>query len=199
MQPPHVILVSGLSCSGKSTLADSVARALDGEMVRVDDYYFETDPSDFDSTDFDDPAMIDIGLLTMHLRQLKMGMPVQSQHYDFSECRYTRFRAVLPKSFLIVEGQYAATYVPLLDLACLSIYLDVSPELCLSRRLTRDQKTLHRSLADSQHRFQSKVVPAFEKHRLALRTNSNLILGAGSQSQWLLQVKDALSALGLKV
>lgn len=192
MPTPRLILISGLSCSGKSTLAQNLANALDGEMIRIDDYYFETDPADFATTDFDDPTMIDVVHLANHLTQLKAGCSVDSPHYDFTECRYTAHRIVAPCPFLIVEGQYAALYPELTALADVTVFLDVPTQTCLERRICRDESTLHRARLDIEQRFQQKVAPAFEKHRPTIVQNCRLILTPAPQAEWQSQVLENL-------
>ncbi len=191
-QRTHVLLISGLSCSGKSTLARNLADHLSGEMIRMDDYYFETDQADFASTNFDDPAMIDFELLTRHVSELRSGVPVQSPRYDFVECRYTSFRLIEPTPILIVEGQYTGVNSGLLDLCDLSVYLDVSNEECLERRLQRDCTEFGRTREDSNSRFVERVIPAFDIHRSALMRNSRLHLASDSQRSWMTSVLSAL-------
>ena len=195
MQVPTILLISGLSCSGKSTLAQNLAVALNGEKIRIDDYYFETDPAEFEKTDFDDPNTIDVNLLASHLRALKSGTAIESPHYDFVECRYTEFRTIHPQPYLIVEGQYAAYYPALQKLSDMTIFLDVPIETCLNRRLERDQKILHRSLEDSMNRFEQRVAPTFVAHRKVIMENSSLCLSSASQFEWQTAV---LAALQLK-
>ena len=180
-----MLLISGLSCSGKSTLARNLADRLGGEMIRMDDYYFESDPASFETTNFDDPKMINFELLVHHVVELKGGRAVDSPIYDFVKCRYIAHRKVVPPPFLIVEGQYTSLNEALLEQSSLGIFLEVEDEECIRRRLQRDCQELGRSQEESLARFGNRVLPAFNLHREALKRNSDLHLVSNTQEAWL--------------
>ena len=184
MSDLKIILISGPSCAGKSTLAENLRSALQGERICLDDYYYESDPADFATTNFDDPALINIPLLVEHIVKLRSGSKVDSPKYDFNLCQYTSYRELHPNPYLVIEGQYAALYEDLKPHVELSVFLDVELTTCLARRIDRDFQTLGRPPEEAAHRFNTNVAPAFQSHRDQLLANSHLILTSETRPNW---------------
>ena len=85
--PPVMMAVAGASGSGKTTLAVELARALGGLHFSLDNYYRDLGHMPLEQRvrqNFDDPAMIDVGLLARHVEKLSRGEAVKRPVYDFA-------------------------------------------------------------------------------------------------------------------
>lgn len=187
-----VVVISGLSCSGKSTLTRRLAQELGAACLALDDYYFETDPELRESTNFDDPAIFDWALLAEHVRSLRSGVAIETPIYGFNECRRIGARHVPVRDVTVVEGQYCALDETLMALADLTVMLDVDVETCLARRIERDH-TLHRTSEESIARFRSEILPRYRAIESTLRDRSTLILQADAAHDWVSAIKSGLA------
>ena len=73
---PVVLGIAGASGSGKTTLATELARELDGVHFPIDNYYLDLSHLPFEErihANFDDPALIESGLLATHVAALARG------------------------------------------------------------------------------------------------------------------------------
>ncbi|MDR3691554.1 MAG: AAA family ATPase [Fimbriimonas sp.] len=179
-----VIAICGLSCAGKTTLAVRVARALGGERICLDNYYFPTDPSSFASTNFDDPAMVNAARAADDIRRLTQGETIDGPIYDFTLCQTVGYLPLRPLPVIVVEGQYAALYPEIRKVADLAVLLDPDWHICLARRVERDATVLARPRDESRDRFEHDVLPSFNEHHLALVEHCDLILTDGDSAQW---------------
>ena len=87
-----IIGVTGLSCSGKTTVSEHLKRIL-GEheclLLSMDDYYRELTPEQYkvlyaDQADinFDQPDAINFELLVSHINDIKMNKSVDLPKFD---------------------------------------------------------------------------------------------------------------------
>lgn len=190
-----VVVVSGLSCSGKSTLLRRLGDDLGAACLALDDYYFATDPDLRESTNFDDPAIFDWALLNRHVQALRSGLAIDTPIYGFNECRAIGARHVPVRDVTVVEGQYCALDETLVSLADLTVMLDVDVETCLARRIERDH-TRGRKTEESIARFRTEILPRYLAIEPTLRARSSLILTADTVDDW---VRLIAAALGLTI
>src|SRR5207302_224545 len=83
--------VAGMSCTGKSTIAEAIAAKVPASIFRLDEYYLNLDhlsPDERARYDFDRPDSLDETLIVQHIHQLAAGNPIQQPVYDFA--RHTR-------------------------------------------------------------------------------------------------------------
>ena len=142
-----VIGIAGGSCSGKSTLARNLVNLLgDGKTVRVsqDNYYKDQSvysEGEREKINYDCPAVVDIDLLVYHLSRLIDGRPIKKPIYDFAtHTRVGGYDLVHPENDIIVEGVLIFTDKKLRDLMHLRIFLDITADVRLARRVLRDTK-----------------------------------------------------------
>lgn len=162
------IAVAGASCSGKTTLAKSLANVLNATLIRIDDYYRPLDHLSYEERcelNFDEPEAIDHALLVEHIRQMLSGATVEAPVYDFT--RHTRSEStqtIVPTSVIVIEGLFALCYPELVDLCQVRIYVDAPDDVCLDRRILRDTLERGRTEDEVTHRFYSHVAPMFRQH-----------------------------------
>jgi uridine kinase len=200
---PVVVGIAGASGSGKTTLAAELARTLRGTHFPVDNYYRDLShlaPEERSRQNFDDPEMIDVGLLRAHVAALARGETISRPRYDFS----THIRIpgqtdpVNAGAFLIVEGLFALHYSELLPLYHLRVYVDTRDTVCFARRLNRDIEERGRSPESVRQQYQATVVPATARYVRPSAAHADLTLDGTEALDWKIeQVITALRSRGL--
>lgn len=162
--PPVIIALAGASGSGKSTLADELARSLGGIHFSLDSYYRDLGHLQWEErtrANFDDPGMIEVGLLAAHVAELAAGRAIERPVYDFAA--YTRVPGVTervePAELVIVEGLFALSYAELRPYYQLSVYVDTPDALCFSRRMKRDVEERGRDPETIRMQYEATVRP----------------------------------------
>ena len=81
-----LIGIAGGTGAGKSTIVRDLVERLGGCAIELDSYYLDRaglPPADRQRLNYDEPAAIDVALLTEHLRQLAAGGSVLKPRYSF--------------------------------------------------------------------------------------------------------------------
>jgi uridine kinase len=143
MNCPVVLGIAGCSGSGKSTLAKALARIPGALHFPIDHYYRDLSHIPVEerrNQNFDDPAMIEVSLLAVHVSALARGLAIERPLYDFSTHSRVpgRSETIGPASLVIVEGLFALHYAELQPLYNLRVFVEAPDALCFERRLNRD-------------------------------------------------------------
>jgi uridine kinase len=173
---PFLLVLNGISGSGKTTLAEALHACFESALLFLDNYYFPSDPALLAQANMDRPEAIDGAALARDLGALKSGRVVRSPVYGFNQCRPVAEQEVLPAPLLIVEGQYCSAYPEIRAIADATILLEVPYSACLRRRQRRDAEMLGRDPEATRARFESQVVPGFERCLPDLRAAADLVL-----------------------
>lgn len=160
-----VIAIAGCSGSGKTCLAEALARRLHGVHFPIDNYYRDLShvpPAERARTNFDDPATIESALLAEHVAALARGEAIERPLYDFAT--HTRIAGRTERmeagALVIVEGIFALHYEELLPLYQLRVYVDASNEICFKRRLLRDVTERGRTVESVHEQYELTVRPS---------------------------------------
>lgn len=137
-----LIAIDGSCASGKTTLAEALAREYDCNLFRVDDFFLRPEqrtPERFaeigGNVDYE-------RFLAEVLRPLKAGRPFSYRPYDCGTGTLKEPVAVTPKGINIIEGSYS--HHPYFeDPYDLKIFLKVSPEV-REKRILQRPAFLHR-------------------------------------------------------
>ncbi|MEW6755910.1 MAG: AAA family ATPase [Candidatus Latescibacterota bacterium] len=173
--PPLLIGVAGPSCSGKSTLAADLARALPGcnAVLALDSYYRDyarLSPAEQAAYNFDAPEAIDRPLLVAQLGALARGEAVECPAYDFAtHGRLPGGVLLVPGDHVVVEGLFALLWAEVRRLYGASFYVHAAEEVCLRRRLARDTVERRRSRDSVVMQYESQVRPMCRQHVLPTR------------------------------
>lgn len=84
---PVVIGIAGCSGSGKTSLAQELARELEGTHFHLDHYYRDLSALSYEERcrqNFDHPDSLESALLIADLRQLASGNSIRRPQYDFA-------------------------------------------------------------------------------------------------------------------
>jgi len=110
---PVFVGIAGGTGSGKTTVAESISRRLQGHGDRVthichDNYYKPLDHMPLEErakTNFDHPDSLDTALMVSQLKELQAGRSVCIPTYDFAtHCRGAETVEKAPARVVIVEG-----------------------------------------------------------------------------------------------
>lgn len=196
--PPVVLAIAGASGSGKTTLARELARELDGIHFPLDNYYLDLSHllmAERARTNFDDPALIESGLLAAHVAALARGEAIERPLYDFST--YIRIpdrrETVRTGAVLLVEGLFALYYPEMLPLYSLRVYVDTPDEVCFERRLRRDMEERGRTAESVRLQYEATVRPASLKYVRPSAANADLTVDGTAALDW--KVEQVLASM----
>ncbi len=181
---PLFIGVSGGTCSGKTFLASYLYRILGEERVNIishDDYYKgwpHLSAEERLRINFDHPDALDTALLVEHLEVLRRGDRVRMPVYDFkNHARAPGSREVVPKPFNIIEGILVFNEAGLREALDLRVYLEVSFDTMLKRRIERDVQERGRTADYVRKQLSSTVYPMHLQFVEPYKRYAHLVLG----------------------
>ncbi|MEK7794835.1 MAG: uridine kinase [Candidatus Hydrogenedentota bacterium] len=182
---PRLIAIAGGSCSGKTTLANALARALgNARVIPLDVFYRDLAhlaPDQRAAHNFDHPDALEHGLAIETITRLVQGNDVALPHYDFTtHTRSPRIEPIAPAEHIILEGLYALHWEAIRVLAATRVFVDLEHETCLARRIARDTTERGRTEASVRHQYEITVRPMYDTHVAPTRAHAQLII-AGDQ------------------
>ena len=184
-----VIGIAGASGAGKTTLANKLKNSL-GEGVTIicqDNYYKDLShlsPAERAKINFDAPSSIDIDLLKTHLKALKSGKAINLPIYDFvTHSRTKKTIKVEPKKILIIEGCLVFAVPEVRDVCDMKLFVDADMDICLCRRIERDQLERGRTFPDIKKQYLKTVRPMFLKHIAPSKAFADLIIPNESENE----------------
>ncbi len=165
-----LIGIAGPSASGKSTLCERLAGEGVGHL-KLDDFYkdeIEMPHSD-GRYNWEVPESLHLDRLYETLIALKQGKSVEVSIYNKRKGRGTAKRTIVPREKVIAEGFLLFYEQAIRELFDLRLFLDVSAENQLARRLQR-QPELDREY------FARVILPTFEQYGLPTRKYAHLVI-----------------------
>ena len=162
--------ICGASGSGKTTLADELVRdmGVDSAVINQDAYYIDHPELSFEERchlNYDEPSIFDHDLLYQDICALLEGKPVQRKAYDFSQhCRCDSNEMIYPATVIILEGIHAFFDPRLREKMFLKLYINVEPDICLLRRISRDIKDRGRQIDNIADQYLSTVKPMYDRY-----------------------------------
>jgi uridine kinase len=186
---PFLIGIAGGTGSGKTTVANAIARRVGDERIAIlshDSYYrdFVDLPKDIlDRQNFDHPDSLETELLVRHLKALKQGMVVEAPIYDFKVYRRsTETRRVEPRKVILVDGILIYAEPELRKLFDVKIYVDTDADIRLIRRLKRDIAERGRSVESVVAQYESTVRPMHMEFVEPSKRYADLIVPEGGEN-----------------
>jgi len=194
-----LVAIVGGTASGKSTLADRLVNlAGPGVALRLplDSYYRcsgRLTPEERDRQNMDHPDTLDQDLYAAHLKALVRGEEIEVPVYDFkTHTRSTRVERIRSTPIVIAEGILVLHYSEVRALCDYSIFLDVSEQERLSRRIARDVRERGRTERSVVEQWTTNVQPMHAAFcEPSKRYASEIVCGAIDES--------AVSALWARV
>jgi uridine kinase len=122
----RLVCIDGPAGSGKTTLADTVARRTAAQVVHMDDLYGGWD------------GLFQVaGQVQRLLRPLAHGLPGPWQRYDWHVGRFAEWHQVRPGGLLVLEGVGSGS-TPWAALTTTLVYVEAARSVRLRRGLDRD-------------------------------------------------------------
>lgn len=168
MNDVYIIGIAGGTGSGKTTLTDKIKERFKDQISVVyhDSYYNCNDALTMEERNhlnYDHPDSLETDMLVEHLKQLRLGNPIECPVYDFSiHNRAKETVTVLPKKVIVVEGILLFHYPELRELFDLKIFVDVDADIRILRRLRRDLVERGRTVDSVINQYQETVKPMHE-------------------------------------
>ena len=174
-EEPFVLLVSGGTASGKSSILRRFIEQTGATLICHDRYYH--DVSEPVGHDYDHPDALDTDLLVTHLEQLRTGQEALLPVYDFSmHTRQTRTERCLPSGLVVVEGILVMSDSRLSALADMCVFVEAPESVRLARRIDRDVKARGRTAESVLDQYESTVKPNHERFVQPSKQRADLVL-----------------------
>lgn len=162
---PVLVAIVGGSGSGKSYVADELARRLGSKALRLslDDFYIDRShlsQKQRQRINYDHPRAIDWRVFESALTALLRHEPTEVPRYDFAtHSRKPRGSVMKPKPFVLVDGLWLLRRPALRGLFSLKLFLGCPAKQRLERRLKRDEAVRGRSARSVREQFARAVEP----------------------------------------
>jgi uridine kinase len=163
----YLIGIAGPSGAGKSFLARYLAERLQAPVLSLDHYYrglSHLTPEMRALANFDHPSALEHDLLIAQATRLREGNSIEVPTYDF--CVHTRTPATQPfqpAPFVVVEGLFTLHWPELRRLLGTRVYVEMTDDVCLQRRLERDVRERGRTPESVVEQFRTTVAPMAER------------------------------------
>lgn len=171
MKKPLIILVSGGSASGKSTVVQEIlekAGLKDVLIIKHDDYYLDQSDLPLEQRykmNYDHPSSLDNELLFQHLLKLMDHKTIDKPIYDFvMNTRSKNTERVKAKPIIIIEGILILENKKIRELAGISLFVELDDDTRFIRRMLRDMKERRRSLESIISQYEKTVKPMFHRY-----------------------------------
>lgn len=193
-----VVAIAGLSCSGKTFLADNLEKKIKGSMnIPLDSYFRDSndpelphDKNGFSS--YDEPGSYQVEELKNDIAFAIGGNEILIPDYDIRENRRIAKNLLRRKSSVIIlEGLFAVSIIDemmkdmeysgiilLKNTRVVKVFLDTEISLCLSRRTARDVEMLGVTKKQVSDLFSGHIVPRFRRYILPQKNLSDIIIGS---------------------
>lgn len=167
---PYLVGITGGTASGKSYVAAKL-KADDPEHILTisqDNYYrdfYRCIPKEKRKRyNYDYPGAVDSQLLYNHIRSLLKGHAIIMPVYSFTEDEcVAQTIELLPKPVIIIEGILALSNPAVRELIDLKIFVDVEPDIRLSRRLLRDMVERERNIKEALDLYLNSAAPNYRR------------------------------------
>jgi uridine kinase len=181
--PSQVVAVVGFSGSGKTTLVDKIAKHHGPEkclVISIDRYYKGLQGRPLAARreiNFDDPGELDLDRLVADIRQLRLGNSVRLPRYSFeTSSRLEETDLVEPQALILIEGILGLHAEDLRKLIDVALFVDTPEEVCLRRRVNRDQEERGREEADIMWQYENQVKPMQDRYVTPSKEHAHLVV-----------------------
>lgn len=189
-----IIGICGASGSGKSTLAESLAQRIEGNCVYIkQDSYYRDHPdmtlSQREHINYDEPEAFEHSLLLSDLAALRAGRSITAKDYDYAQHRRCDSGSLIePADVVLIEGIHIFYDAAVRDMMDFRIYMQVDPDVCLLRRVSRDIRERGRNVDSVCRQYLETVKPMYEKHIRNYVEYADVIVAHGGKNARIVDV-----------
>lgn len=162
------------------------------QILHEDSYYrdrSELDFSDRELINYDHPDALEHDLLIKHLEQLRQGVPADVPQYDYAQHNRKQDTVTLKPSRLIILEGFLILHNPMVrELMDLKVFVDVSLDICLVRRLRRDIQERGRNIESVLKQYEDTVRPMYFQFIEPTKRHADIIVPHGGNNQSALDV-----------
>ena len=183
-----VIGIAGGSGSGKTTLMKNlIARFEDDVTVLSHDNYYrpyeELTIEERRKVNYDHPDAFDTEMMIEHLKQLKLGKPIECPNYDYTTySRLEETTRIEPRKVILAEGILIFENKALCSQMDIKIFVDTDADVRLIRRIKRDVAKRGRSLDSVLTQYLATVKPMHEQFVEPSKKNADLVVLEGGKN-----------------
>ena len=185
MAQRKMIVIAGACCSGKSFLADAVARHTNASVLSLDDYSIPrsvrlTSRKDLEVENHDIPSAYDHDSALDAFTKWRSGVTAEVPIYEFAKSEVTGTRSLEPTRVLVVEGLFALHDERFRSAAQFKVYVDISLDLMLCRRIIG---SIHyQSIEDSILKHYRTAVPGHQQFVEYSSQFADMVVNLGYES-----------------
>jgi uridine kinase len=168
-----IVGICGGSGSGKTTLLDKLSEYyayLNPSVFSMDNYYKPIEEQAIDKNgkvNFDLPTALEERRLVDDLYRLLQGEEIMVKEYHFNAPPDLDTTIIIkPSKLIIVEGLFLFHYEKVRCILDYSIFISVSPEEQLDRRIKRDQENRGYSKEEILYQWEHHVMPCYHNYLL---------------------------------
>jgi uridine kinase len=190
-----VIGIAGGSCSGKTFFANVLQKTLTGKKITLisEDWYYYDQSHKFDydggAVNFDHPDSIDFSLLHKHLLDLIQQKSVKVPVYDYkTHTRVAATQELAAGEIILVDGSLILSQPRIYELLDYIVYLDISEEIRLQRRIKRDTEERGRELQGILQQFELHVKPMHALYIEAFKQKATYIVSTNEDCSKLVKI-----------
>ena len=183
-----VILISGGSCSGKTTLANAICDIVDTNnaiVISQDNYFIDYSnftEKELEQENFDIPSAFRLNDLAKDVESIICNNETQLPIYDFKYRKVQNYKSAnLSAKYIIIEGIMGFQCQYLNEIADLKIFVDTDMDIMLVRRLKRDGKERFFDFESTLNRYVQFVREGYKKYILPRKELADIVI-EGNQS-----------------
>ena len=189
LERPVVIGIAGGTCSGKTSIAETLIEGLDTNsinIIRQDDYY--KDQSDLPmeervKTNYDHPLAFDFDLMVDHLHDLIQRKTIEKPTYDYTVHNRSKVTEIIqPSDVIIIEGLFALYDKEIRDLEDIKIFVDTASDERFIRRLQRDVHERARTVDSITTQYMNTVRPMHNQFIEPTKQYADVIIPQGKSN-----------------
>jgi uridine kinase len=184
---PYLIGIAGFSGSGKTTVANALAKVLSATIFSLDDYYLDYPHLTYEERchlNYDHPEIFDDAMLAEHLRHLAERRAIERPVYDFAtHSRASHTEMMQPNDYIIVEGLFTFHWLKVRELFGTKVYMEATHDVCLPRRERRDITERGRTSESVRTQYEATVQPMADEFILPTRQYADLIIECTGRTQ----------------
>ncbi|MCB5264704.1 MAG: uridine kinase [Candidatus Cloacimonetes bacterium] len=180
---PRLVLISGGTCCGKTTIARAIGQRLQDlktVIISHDNYYKNLGHLSMEErakVNFDHPDSIDKDYLMKDVKDMLAGKAVNMPDYDFvTHSRLEGKLCIADADVIILEGIFALYYPELIELSDLKIYVDTDADTRLARRIARDIIERGRDVEGVLDQYMQTVKPSHAAFIEPSKKNADVII-----------------------